>query len=1053
MSDCSTNSSSTPNEEFALPMENSSKEQQSNNSSSEDDSADDNEDGQFMEDEEERQEKLPHTPTNEYEEDEDLINLDNNDLNYYEDEEHSKNTESESRLPYSPEQTHESDDKMSKISNSDDEHENVKKELSDLMHDDLQHTNTNDLDEIHGEEISSADELDDQDDGDDAGEEGELTDGENVKEKENNGEGEANAHEEPEDLEDGEIRSDSDDGIPEIKGGLSPPMMPTHSSHINQSHDIASVNHFSSTSVLQNQQQISRYQHVEKEREVCRFFLRGNCKNGEVCRFRHTIDARARIQQNALTTSNLPVKEPNYYTKIPPPMGPPIPLLSKEIAPPCPLPTAPFRPSAPVNTDSAAWEQGLKKAREMVRRQKVDQHSDKNELSDIATIVGENTIDIQKLEAVSPPLIEDCDALQTDNKNEAQRSTRYSTLPSIVHNRPPNTSRRVIVEEISVVTTTSSLTPESKFSSRVKTNNKTNTNIPSLIDNIIEKPLAEPSLHKQRLEKRHYTSQEKKDQRRTLINSSFADPWERQNSQSSNATDRHKDRRLITDSHKRRRHSSSSSSSSGGADGRQQSYRHHQEGNTEKHHHTQLNRYQNHRGREQHEGTELKSRQLHNLKRRQSSEDKEWRRHSTNENDIANQIKKRQKMESEASSISSKSTPIKKSPVLNKSMIGVPNESVRKTDLPAAKRKRSFSSSSSSSNSTISTQKGTLGALLTTTLPKIDGQPKQQTGPKTPPDEEECRASQGSSISSTTENRRRNHDSSQNCRSTDQSLCHAFERRTSFHSEGRNQRVKNFTSTNHEKQAVAQRFFNEDNNDAPAAYRMSRQFSVNQKIDVNNKKPKVTDRSSSSSSTSSTSSRSDSSCSTKERKQIKKIILKDNKMLVSKHFDGNNSPITATICSSQRGAKTPTPPPPNEEKMDSISSAESNDELEQHVEGMNDRQQVTHPKEDEKQTAELSTVVIDRAKSNHEEIADNSTENFVTSFVEIDEQNSTIIKSMGKVEMKGEQQSCSGNNIDQKTKKRASREELLRKLQSVEEAIARKKQLKEVESAPVGRID
>jgi len=28
-----------------------------------------------------------------------------------------------------------------------------------------------------------------------------------------------------------------------------------------------------------------------REREVCRFFLRGNCKNGDTCRFKHTRDA------------------------------------------------------------------------------------------------------------------------------------------------------------------------------------------------------------------------------------------------------------------------------------------------------------------------------------------------------------------------------------------------------------------------------------------------------------------------------------------------------------------------------------------------------------------------------------------------------------------------------------------------------------------------------------------------------------------------------------------------------------------------------------------
>jgi hypothetical protein len=62
---------------------------------------------------------------------------------------------------------------------------------------------------------------------------------------------------------------------------------------------------------------------------------------------------------------------------------------------------AALRPPAPVNAESTAWEQGLKKARELVRRQKGESIEEKNVEMENETL---HKKQIDESEAASPTL-------------------------------------------------------------------------------------------------------------------------------------------------------------------------------------------------------------------------------------------------------------------------------------------------------------------------------------------------------------------------------------------------------------------------------------------------------------------------------------------------------------------------------------------------------------------------------------------------------------------------------------------------------------------------
>uniref|UniRef100_A0A183CTN1 C3H1-type domain-containing protein n=1 Tax=Globodera pallida TaxID=36090 RepID=A0A183CTN1_GLOPA len=195
-------------------------------------------------------------------------------------------------------------------------------------------------------------------------EEGELTEEEGTDDGEGGGRtnaAEVNEGEEDDELEEGELRSDedSDDGVPEIRGGLSPPGVPLafpalsaasktaaatqlyhhQPPHLQQSPLPSSTSSSSATLPPFRFQQSSmdgQQQKASQSLQVCRFFLKGFCLNGDACRFKHCrLDGAAMMRfPSSDSVRNFPTAMVFNRQIIPPPTGPPIPLLSTEFAPP-----------------------------------------------------------------------------------------------------------------------------------------------------------------------------------------------------------------------------------------------------------------------------------------------------------------------------------------------------------------------------------------------------------------------------------------------------------------------------------------------------------------------------------------------------------------------------------------------------------------------------------------------------------------------------------------------------------------------------------------------
>jgi len=183
---------------------------------------------------------------------------------------------------------------------------------------------------------------------------------------------------------------------------------------------------------------------------------------------------------------------------------------------------AALRPPAPVNAESTAWEQGLKKARELVRRQKGESIEEKNVEMENETLhkkqIDESGAASPTLASISP----DPYSYLTVEPFERQRLglvtliNRYQfifssthqqfSMHSIAQTRRPLTSR-VVVEAISVVTGSPREESSTRLASRIvrPSVNKQRVTadyactdaykilkiIPSLIDTIIEQPVME----------------------------------------------------------------------------------------------------------------------------------------------------------------------------------------------------------------------------------------------------------------------------------------------------------------------------------------------------------------------------------------------------------------------------------------------------------------------------------------------------------------------------------------------------------------------------------
>ncbi|KAL3121046.1 hypothetical protein niasHT_005306 [Heterodera trifolii] len=331
-----------------------------------------------------------------------VIDLDNNELNY--DEEGEEDEE-------------ENGDERDSASKSDKRRDSLDcggaEQVSDSDEDQKQHRTA---EELQGQAISSEGEEDEEEaegnpkDGDkervtraetkqdDVEEEdGELSE-QATREGENRGQGE-----EDEDLEEGELRSDedSDDGIPEIRGGLSPPGLPllippSVTSHLQQP-SLLFLNPPPNPLLLPPP--VPSFDPSKNQnRELCRYFMKGFCVNGEACRFKHSrTDAGVHFPPSE-SMRKFPTTFLLGRHVIPPPTGPPIPLLSTEFVPPPSLLAGvtanavtsvhslvnTIRPaansvssvSARPNAESAAWERGLRQARAMVRRQQKKSESD-----------------------------------------------------------------------------------------------------------------------------------------------------------------------------------------------------------------------------------------------------------------------------------------------------------------------------------------------------------------------------------------------------------------------------------------------------------------------------------------------------------------------------------------------------------------------------------------------------------------------------------------------------------------------------------------------------
>uniref|UniRef100_A0A915MA09 C3H1-type domain-containing protein n=1 Tax=Meloidogyne javanica TaxID=6303 RepID=A0A915MA09_MELJA len=593
-----------------------------------------------------------------------------------------------------------------------------------------------------------------------------------------------------------------------------------------------------------------------REKEICRFYLRGICKNGEACRFKHCTQSivqcsvgyhyeihpiwdvlfdyrwgeyqtrferdpgsmpgcrwgvphpkkipRPRIQIVSTSSSSTLItgggKVPIYYnnklsnlTSIPPPIGPPISLLSTVFSPPPtpslltrqPPPPPPAAPPPPSSTESVAWMEGLKKARELARRQKG---------GEILPTESNQTIDDNDDQSsLSPPLA-------CLSPNPSQTDDSYYVTSSDL-NKPMNFMQnrrtipaRVVVEAVSVVSRAKDLP------SITSTRSQTKSNIPSLIDSMIEHSTT-GSISSSKLQKGQ--------QRQVLItgsNSSYSDPWARS---SSNSVVKRSDGKMMKSRtemvvnvaerpSRRRRRSSSSNSSSDHSSQRHSSHKRSSRRSDEDRHHKEVERER-----------EIK------LKRHSSEQ------HSDSFNDITSpDVKKSKKAHS-----SSRRDASVGSSVSSASFKDYDKREIQSSVINTTKRNsRSSSNESSDTFASLSREShATLGALLTHKTSAAYSPKNRFKGPRTPPMNERPESKNSSSGYDDYGNRKISVESGH-----------------SFGSNERNARRHSQTLTKSiKKEEVI------ENDQAPAAYRLSQRKDSNaSRKKVSNSSAKINKKSS-----------------------------------------------------------------------------------------------------------------------------------------------------------------------------------------------------------------
>ncbi|KAI1721732.1 zinc finger CCCH domain-containing protein 18 [Ditylenchus destructor] len=239
-----------------------------------------------------------------------------------------------------------------------------------------------------------------------------------------------------EDLEDGELKSDSDDSeIAVIRGstGLSP-------EHASQFPNVASQINFDPTKrppiLCPTQGKARNFVNTNvkaSERSpnvgICKFFSRGSCTWGEGCKFYHPPEEQRQHwqqkfhMQRPLLSSN----SPSTYvgvTRVLPTVNlcKPVPLLSLSNTPPppvAPLLNANNTRSAPIET---AWERGLRQARE-IKQAKQRQMSD----GDPSTKDDDGSATARR-DSLSPPSSYGQNSIGKTNRAQAAASSRIPSL-------------------------------------------------------------------------------------------------------------------------------------------------------------------------------------------------------------------------------------------------------------------------------------------------------------------------------------------------------------------------------------------------------------------------------------------------------------------------------------------------------------------------------------------------------------------------------------------------------------------------------------------------
>uniref|UniRef100_A0A914LCN3 C3H1-type domain-containing protein n=1 Tax=Meloidogyne incognita TaxID=6306 RepID=A0A914LCN3_MELIC len=804
-----------------------------------------------------------------------------------------------------------------------------------------------------------------------------------------------------EELEEGELEDEDDEEEIEEKSSSPPLMASSSQSSICLPSLVSSLNAAQPIELpLPIVEPIQTYK--PREKEVCRFYLRGICKNGEACRFKHctqSIVQRPRIQIVSTSSSSTLItgggKVPIYYnnklsnlTSIPPPIGPPISLLSTVFSPPPtvslltrqPPPPPPAAPPPPSSTESVAWMEGLKKARELARRQKG---------GEILPMESSQTIDDNDDQSsLSPPLA-------CLSPNPSQTDDSYYVSSSDL-NKPMNFMQnrrtipaRVVVEAVSVVSRAKDLPSITSTRSQAKSN------IPSLIDSMIEHSTT-GSISSSKLQKGQ--------QRQVLItgsNSTYSDPWARS---SSNSVVKRSDGKIMKSRtemvvnvaerpSRRRRRSSSSNSSSDHSSQRHSSHKRPSRRSDEDRHHKEVER------------------ERENKLKRHSSE-----QHSDSFNDITSpDMKKSKKAHSSRRDASVGSS------VSSASFKDYDKREIQSSVINTTKRNsRSSSNESSDTFASLSREShATLGALLTHKTSATYSPKNRFKGPRTPPMNERPESKNSSSGYDDYGNRKISVESGH-----------------SFGSNERNARRHSQTLTKSiKKEEVI------ENDQAPAAYRLSqRKDSNSSRRKVSNDSAKINKKSSDggrktrSSSSSSSSSSSDSSSSSSSSSASEEKLGKSSSS--KKHQQQHKPSLTASSVSSlkNKGANVEVHHHSLDKLVREISSAESDNDDNKKVYSNNYN---SSNKKKIKRDVKEETFDIDELQQQQQHKHPPT-----LSYKEICNNNSIEVKTEAKYVdevTKGDKMQQTSSSSSSSTKRR---EQLLRKLQNVEQAIARQKQMK-----------